>query len=77
MRRHNNVHHGKQEFGCPDCGIFFNTDDAVQSHFNRKYKMEPVPSRGMCYQWKWGNFIDETLMVAVLVQNIPEEGSGS
>ena len=38
------MHHGKQEFGCPDCGMVLNTADAVQSHFNRKYKMEPVPN---------------------------------
>ena len=68
--------HGKQKFDCPECEIILNTADAVESHYNRKHKMKPLLSREMCYHWKNGAFEDELVMVAVLVKNIPEEGSG-
>ena len=65
--------HTKQNFDCPECGIFLNTDDAVQSH-NKEHKIEPLPSQEMCYNWKRGTCIDEWAMLAVLVEKIPEEG---
>ena len=68
--------HTKEEFDCTECGMVLNTDYAVQSHYNREHKMEPLPSRDMCYHWKRETCIDEWVMVAVLVQNIPVEGSG-
>ena len=54
LRRHNGVCHTKHEFYCSECGLVLNTDDPVQSHYNREHKMEPLPSREMCYHWKRG-----------------------
>ena len=60
--------HTKQEF---ECGMVFNTDDTVESHYNRKHKMKPLLSREICYHWKKGACEDDWVMVAVLVKNIP------
>ena len=66
--RHNHMCHTKPEF---ECGMVFNTDDTVESHYNRKHKMKPLLSREMCYHWKKGACEDDWVMVAVLVKNIP------
>ena len=55
--------------------MVLNTDGAVQSH-NRNHKMEPLPSRENCYDWKRGTCIYEWMIVVILVKTIPEEGSG-
>ena len=58
MRRHKDVCHGKQKIDCPKCEMILNTANAVESHYNKKHKMEPVSSKWMCYNWKRGTFID-------------------
>ena len=56
LKRHEkNCQGSKKEFDCPDCGMIFESSNAVDKHQGEEHEYEPVRSRIVCKHWRKGN----------------------